>query len=326
MACPQCGYEAPPESLCCPSCNNELRTRRAPEQPSPGDQDARTETLSRSGTRKKSPLGILTIIGLLLWKFKTILLVALGKLNFLLPILAKGKSFLAVAKIGKVFTTAVSMVVSMWFYAMFFGWKFAAGFILLILIHELGHVLVAWRKGIPVSAPVFIPFFGAAILYRRVPPNAAIGGQIGFGGPALGTVGGLVVLGLYYLTGDYLFLALANVAFWINLFNLIPLFPLDGGWIISSISPKLWIIGLAVFIIVCLQTGNPFMLLILFICLFQSWRMWKQRDSVYFQGIPPQTRVIMTFLYITLVVLLAFMDSYTHDLLMEWRRTDGQSI
>ncbi len=87
--------------------------------------------------------------------------------------------------------TGGSMIVAIWVYAMFWGWKFALGFVILIFIHEMGHVLAArWMK-LPVSAPFFIPFIGAHILMKQMPPNAKVEAIVGIGGPILGTVGAL---------------------------------------------------------------------------------------------------------------------------------------
>src|SRR5579862_6027462 len=74
---------------------------------------------------------------------------------------------LKLGKVGKVALTAGSMLVSVWAYALIFGWKFALGFVLCIFVHEMGHVFMAWRQGVPVTAPIFIPGFGALILQKR---------------------------------------------------------------------------------------------------------------------------------------------------------------
>ncbi|HLB77598.1 MAG TPA: site-2 protease family protein, partial [Candidatus Dormibacteraeota bacterium] len=126
--------------------------------------------------------------------------------------------------------TGGTMLVSMWFYASFYGWWFALGFVLCILAHELGHVYVAWRMGVPVTAPIFIPGFGALILQKRQARSAWDEALIGIGGPIAGTLAGLICLFLYHQTGSRLLLGLAGIGFFINLLNLAPIFPLDGGW------------------------------------------------------------------------------------------------
>src|SRR5438445_3188982 len=162
--------------------------------------------------------------------------VALAYLLKYLPLAAKFG--LAALKTGG------TMLVSMWFYASFYGWWFALGFVLCILAHELGHVYVAWRMGVPVTAPIFIPGFGALILQKRQARSAWDEALIGIGGPVAGTLAGLFCLLIYHRTGSRLMLALADTGLFINLFNLAPIFPLAGGWITGPISPRLWLIGI----------------------------------------------------------------------------------
>jgi Zn-dependent protease len=125
----------------------------------------------------------------------------LAKLKFLLPFLKTG----------------VTMILSIGAYAMFWGWRFAVGFVLLIFIHECGHLIAARRIGLKVGAPVFIPFMGALIALKEAPRNAWIEAQVGIGGPMLGAFGA-GVCGLFYLaTGNPLFCALAYTGFFLNL-------------------------------------------------------------------------------------------------------------
>ena len=109
------------------------------------------------------------------------------------------------------------------------GAPFAIGFVLLIFVHELGHALVLRRQGIPAGAPVFIPFLGAVIAMKGMPRNAWVEALVGIGGPALGTAGAVVCLAMGWLTGAPIWLALASTGFLLNLFNLLPISPLDGG-------------------------------------------------------------------------------------------------
>jgi Zn-dependent protease len=131
------------------------------------------------------------------------------------------------------------MFISIWAYALFLGWQFAVGFVLLIFVHECGHLIAAKKVGLKVTTPAFIPFMGALITLREAPRNAWIEAQVGIGGPLLGTVGSAVCVGIYYLTGNPLFMALAYTGFFLNLFNLAPISPLDGGRIVTALSPWL---------------------------------------------------------------------------------------
>jgi Zn-dependent protease len=143
---------------------------------------------------------------------------------------------------------SATMLISIGFYAMLFGWRFAIGFIILLFIHETGHLIAARVVGLKVSLPVFIPFMGAMIILKDAPPNAWIEAIVGIGGPLLGSLGALLATGCYFLTGNQLFLVLGYVGFFLNLFNLVPIVPLDGGRIVSAISPRLWLVGLIILI------------------------------------------------------------------------------
>jgi Zn-dependent protease len=124
------------------------------------------------------------------------------------------------------------MFLSLFLYSRLFGWPFAAGIILLIFVHEMGHLIAARAVGLKVSLPLFIPFMGAMIAMREMPPNAWTESIIGIGGPLLGSLGSLLVASCYFLTGNQIFLILGYFGCFINLFNLVPIVPLDGGRIV----------------------------------------------------------------------------------------------
>ncbi|WP_156043287.1 site-2 protease family protein [Paenibacillus sp. UNC451MF] len=159
-------------------------------------------------------------------------------------LLAKGKWLLSLLKFGKFGGVFISMLLSIGGYALLFPWRFSIGLVLLILVHELGHVAAAKQKGLPVSAPIFIPFLGALINMKRHPRDAVTEAYVAFGGPILGTVGALAAFGLGYLLNSPLLYSLALAGFLINLFNLIPIHPLDGGRIATAVSRWLWLVGL----------------------------------------------------------------------------------
>jgi Zn-dependent protease len=161
---------------------------------------------------------------------------------------------------SKFLLTGGTMLASVWFYSLAFGWKFAAGFVLCILVHEMGHVFMAWRMGIPVSAPIFIPGMGALILQKRFGGSAWRNAIVGIGGPLFGALAGVGCYAIYLATDNRLFLGLALTGFLINLFNMIPMFPLDGGWITGAVSPYIWVLGMAALIamVVFGYLKNPF--------------------------------------------------------------------
>ncbi len=160
-------------------------------------------------------LGKLSPLGVLLWKFKTAALL----------ILTKGKLILlGLTKIS----TIASMLLSFGVYLTMWGWKFAAGFVLSIYIHEMGHVIALRRFGIAATAPMFIPGFGAMIWQKEAAKNGEQDAVVGLAGPLYGAGAALFALGAYLLTHQPVWGAIARTAAWMNLFNLSPIWFLDG--------------------------------------------------------------------------------------------------
>lgn len=159
-------------------------------------------------------------------------------------LLFKGKAILSLLKIGKIAGPLISMMISIGAYALIYPWGFAVGFVLLLLVHELGHVIAAKRIGLPVSAPLFIPFLGALITMKKQPLDAQTEAYIAFGGPILGTIGATAVFGAAYYMDSPLFYSLAYIGFLLNLINLLPIHPLDGGRIATAVTRWLWLVGL----------------------------------------------------------------------------------
>ena len=135
---------------------------------------------------------------------------------------AKAKLLLVALPKLKLFSTSASMLVSIAAYQLIFGWPFAVGFVLLLLLHELGHVFQLRREGIEASAPMFIPFMGAVISAKSMGDDAAAEARVGLAGPILGSVATLVPLGIWLATGADFWQALAFIGFFLNLFNLLP--------------------------------------------------------------------------------------------------------
>jgi Zn-dependent protease len=220
----------------------------------------------------------------------------------------KAKAALLLLPKLKLFTTSASMLVSIGAYSLIWGWRFALGFVLLLLVHELGHVIQLRREGIPASAPMFIPFLGALVAMKELPKDAAAEARVGLAGPVLGTLGALVPLALYGATGDELFKALAFVGFFLNLFNLLPVLPLDGGRAMAALSPWMWFAGYALLIAATFLFPNPIMLLILLFGGYETWRRWKARNSPEsreFHRVRPATRAAIAALYLGLAAGLA---------------------
>jgi Zn-dependent protease len=215
----------------------------------------------------------------------------------------------------KLFTTSASMLVSIAAYQLIFGWPFAVGFVLLLLLHELGHVIQLRREGVEASAPMFIPFLGAVIAAKSMGKDAAAEARVGLAGPILGTIATLIPLGLWLATGDDFWRALAYIGFFLNLFNLLPVLPLDGGRAMAALSPWVWFVGFAGLIVLTVFFPNPILLLVILFGGLESWRRWKARkspESQAFHDIPTRTRVYVAATYLILAALLAVGVSETY--------------
>jgi Zn-dependent protease len=177
----------------------------------------------------------------------------------------------------------LSMLLTIGAYALIWPWTFALGFVLLIFVHELGHVWAAKRKGLPVSAPLFIPFLGALIMLKRNPKDAATEAYIGIGGPILGTAGAFVCYAVGWWSGQQIWFALAYTGFLLNLINLLPIHPLDGGRIVTAVSRWMWLVGVVLGPVIIWRFGG---VLFFFIWLLFLWEMYKRFFRDRGQGAP----------------------------------------
>lgn len=234
------------------------------------------------------------------------------------PVVAAG---VALAKWGavifklKVFTFAASMAVSLAAYAWIWGWQFALGFIVLLFVHEMGHVIALRRMGIPASLPMFIPFLGAFVTMKEQPKTAWHEAVSGIAGPVVGSLGALACWWYADATGSSLFQALAFTGFFLNLFNLIPIVPLDGGRTAAAIHPAMWVVGLIGLIGLAFYTHSPLVIIIAILGATEAWRRFRGRNTAeskaYYQ-LTPQQRQIITVAYLSLVGLLVLAMHVTY--------------
>ena len=258
--------------------------------PDPAPQD-RTQRPRRGGLG-----GLLVLLGAIALKFKAVLL--------LIPKL-------------KVLTTSASMLVSVGAYSLIWGWTFALGFVLLLLVHEMGHVIQLRREGIAASAPVFIPFLGAAVWAKSLGSNALAEARVGLAGPILGSIGAAACIPIADATGNDFWRALAFTGFFLNLFNLLPVVPLDGGRAMAAMSPWMWALGLFGVVVLAFTYPNPVILLILLLAVVETWRRWRALRSgdatvrAYYK-VRPAHRALVAAVYLGLIALLVVGMDATH--------------
>jgi Zn-dependent protease len=213
----------------------------------------------------------------------------------------------------KVVTTGASMLVSIAAYTWIWGLPFAIGFVVLIFVHELGHVLELRRQGVPASAPLFIPFLGAVIGMKELPDDAWKEARVALAGPILGSVGAAVLWVIGESTGSELLLALAFTGFFLNLFNLIPIVPLDGGRAAGALHPVLWFVGLLMMVGLVVLRPNPLLVVIVVLGGLDLWNRWRARGEAgdYYRLTVGQ-RVSVAVVYLGLVAALGLAMSVTH--------------
>ena len=222
---------------------------------------------------------------------------------------------LAAGKVGKFLTTGGTMLISVFAYSFVFGWRYAVGFVLLIFVHEMGHYLAAKKRGLNVGVPTFIPFVGAWIQLKEQPMDAETEAFVGIAGPMLGSAGAFVCYLLAIDSGSHLLLALAYAGFVLNLFNLIPVSPLDGGRIVSVISPRIWFLGFPMLVALFIWRPSPLLILIAVFALPQLWKAFKDKNilaSEYYRA-PRSVRLKYAAQYLLLAGLLAVMAFETYE-------------
>lgn len=223
--------------------------------------------------------------------------------------LAKFKSIILLAPKLKLLTTFGTMGVSLAAYAWIWGVPFAAGFVVLLFVHEMGHVIALRREGIKASPPMFIPFLGAVITSRSLGDNALAEARVGLAGPVLGSIGAAACILIWHATGNDIWRALAYTGFLLNLFNLLPVVPLDGGRAMAAMAPWMWFVGFAALIPLVFVFTNPIVLLLILIGGLETYRRWQDRKrggarSREYYRVSALDRVLVAVVYLSLIALL----------------------
>ena len=220
------------------------------------------------------------------------------------------------AKLGPLLLTCGTMFLSVWVYAQKYGWPYAAGIVGLIFVHEMGHFVAARQRGLNVGAPTFIPFVGAWIAMKDKPHNVETEAYVGLAGPFTGTLGALACYYYARVYDDHLFMALAYVGFLINLFNLIPLSPLDGGRVTAVLSPRIWLLGVPMLVALFLWKQSPLLIFIGFLAYPNIRRALtydpKDPANAAYYEISAEHRLFYMVFYLTLTGFLALMAYDLH--------------
>jgi Zn-dependent protease len=207
--------------------------------------------------------------------------------------------------------TLVSAAISVFVYAREEGWVFAAGSVLCIMVHELGHTIACLLYGLPASSPIFIPYVGAVINLRAQPPNAKVESVIGIAGPIGGLLAAAACYAWYVATHAPLAAELVQFGAVINLFNLVPIHPLDGGRIARGIAPGFWavfLLPIAAFCALAPKLGIRTEVAVLssVITGVGVARTLHGRKGDYY-NIPPTAAWFMGFLYLAVAAALLWM-------------------
>ena len=253
-----------------------------PPQPRQGAGQARAKGLGAIGLA----------IAALLAKFKTVLLILLNLKWFAVGL--------------KLFWFAGSFLASVWFYALFWGWKFGLIFVVLIGIHEFGHWFTMRFFGVPSSLPFFIPGMGALVNMTGRPASAFNESLIALAGPLAGGAASAACAYAGFTLHEPFWLAAAYLGMFINLFNLAPVMPLDGGRIVGSISPRIWVGGLVLFMaaIFVFRIYNPLVLILIVLSIPQVIAAWRGRLDPHYYGITLPQRLIIAGSYFGLAAVL----------------------
>ncbi|QLI81616.1 site-2 protease family protein [Chitinibacter fontanus] len=221
-------------------------------------------------------------------------------------------------KFAKLLTTGGTMLLSVVLYAFVFGWPYAVGFVALLLGHEMGHYLAAQRRGLNVGAPTFIPFVGAWIELKEQPMDVETEAYIALAGPLAGTVAALACYFYARHGGGNLYFALAYAGFMLNLFNMIPISPFDGGRVTAILSPRLWLLGVPILAALFYFRPSPMLILVAFLALPQLAKAWHfdatAPENQHYYTARLEDRIGYGFTYLALAGFLAVMTHDVHEM------------
>jgi Zn-dependent protease len=204
-----------------------------------------------------------------------------------------------------------SMLVSIIAYTTKAPWQLAIGFVVITLIHEIGHAVAIRMKGLRAGMMVFIPFVGGAVTLKDQPRTAYDDAMIGLAGPVAGTMASLVALQVYKWNGQTLWLVIAGGGFLLNLVNLLPIGMLDGGRISAAITKWMWVFGGGLLLYKVVKQPNLLLVLVVLLVAFQVYAsIVREHDDKSFYEISGSQRAFVAFAYFSLLIFLGH-QTYT---------------
>jgi Zn-dependent protease len=264
---------------------------RYPARPPEPAEPAEPPAWHARARRVLGPFAVLLIFGVKWIAKLKILLLALPKIGFL-----------KVALLG---------ATNLWFYALFWGWQIAAWVIVLLLVHELGHAIAYKAFGLGVARIGFVPFLGAYAMSKTAPESAWVNALCALAGPFIGGIGCGVLWWYGHQSGSDLMSAAATLGFLLNLFNMVPVVPFDGGVAAGAIHPYVWFVGIFGLTVAALRFPNVILFLFLGIALWQAYSLLKRYRAGdeatlrFYHSVTPRQRIVIAVLYFGIAALLA---------------------
>jgi Zn-dependent protease len=235
----------------------------------------------------------------------------------------------AVVKYGLVFlvkipafATLFSALVSVGAYSLFYGPWFAVALVVMIFVHEMGHVIEIRRQGMAATAPIFIPFLGAAIFQRQHPTTAVKQAQIGIAGPIAGTLGATVAFMFFLSTQNPVFLLAAAIGFFLNLINMLPVWQLDGAWVLAPVSPWFQVAGLVAIaaLVLIFHFVSVLLILIALLGIGSARAAFRNANNPYYTSVPATARLALGAAWLALVLYLGVMTLQAESLFQSLAR------
>jgi Zn-dependent protease len=259
--------------------------------------------------------GLLLLLGVAALKAKAFLLLFVEKIRLLFVNPFEGFGAMQYAIAGGSFVVTIVAYATKWPLAV------VIGFVVITLIHEIGHAVAIRAKGLRAGFMVFIPFIGGAVSLKDQARSVYDDALIGLAGPAAGTAASLVSLQIYKWTADPLWLLIAFLGFALNLINLLPIGMLDGGRISAAVTKWMWVFGGAAVIYKVVQQPNPLIVLIAVLAAFQVYAsLNREKSDPHYFEITGAQRAAIAVLYFGLVIFLGHQTWMTYDRLELLRR------